>query len=92
MDRKNILIGALALLVLITAWLWLEERKELENVLARFETETRDYRAEIDEKCGNGMRESDECRGVLAEFSEMLADYQAQLEDADVPETGTSTQ
>lgn len=93
MNQKNILIGVLVIAVIILGWLWIDTRNDLQNVLANFGSDTRDYQAEIRAKCGENATQAEieaneECQEVLQNLSDALKDYQGRLENADVSGSG----
>ncbi len=97
MNSKNVVIGVLVIAVLILCWMWLDARNDMKNVLANLESETRDYQAEIKEKCGENatpaqIEANEECQEALEDLAEALEDYQVKLDDAEAEaETEAST-
>lgn len=89
MNPKNIVIGILVIALIIVGWMWLDTRNDLKNVLANLDSDTRDYQAEIREKCGEHATQAqieanEECQKALQNLSDALSDYQGRLENAGI--------
>ncbi|MDP3880694.1 MAG: hypothetical protein Q8Q32_00740 [bacterium] len=72
--------------VLVLIFLLIGAKRDLNNVLAGLDEESRDYQKEIEEECADSTvgNVSEECKEVLEEFGDLLGEYNKLLEEAEV--------
>lgn len=86
MNNHKILIGVMALVIIVLAWLWIGARNDLDNVLSRLGDDSAQSKALIAEKCNpltiNDPEKRSECQDAINEYSETLKDYQQKVAEA----------
>lgn len=87
MNSHKVLIGVMAVIIIVLAWLWIDARNDLDNVLSRLSDESAESKALIAEKCNpltiNDPGKRAECQKAIDEYSQTLKEYQQKITEAD---------
>lgn len=86
MNHHKILTGVLAIAVIVLAWLWIDTRNDLNNVLSRLGDDSAESKALIAEKCNpltiNDPEKRSECQDAINEYSKTIKEYQKEVAGA----------
>lgn len=83
-----VVAGILAILLVVVLILWMNAKKDLDQVLMEGQEEIIDVRDQITQNCADGIN-SDNCQDTLDKLEDILIEFKRDVQRATTTGTGT---